>query len=471
MKSLVQKRWKKEESNVPLYQQVASFLASAINSGEIPPNYTLPGHRQLAGLFGVGIHTILHALHILQKLQLVSSSERSRTVVLKKTSSSANWDKFMGSSSYNTANQHFFSSAEAHRECLNLSMGLDKDYYFRNLFNDVLQDLRIPAVMKTSPFGLPALREKICEYMRKYGINAHPEQVMMVTSITHALNVIFVGLLGRKTTLLVAKPCHLQISNLAKATGSKIAELELDEQGIIPHRLTKAIEKYSQCMLCISPDCNVPTGTTTSLKRREEILKICSHAGVPIIEHTIFPQGCTLNNLPSLKSLDTAQSVVHISQISVSASTNPWLGWIIVDEYLLQRLNTIRFSFDAHQNYLMQVAALEVFSRGLYDKYLSNIEAVRTVRQEFVKKILNQYLADYASWNDDNIDACIWLKFNKEISTRRLYSDAVDITFQPGWFYGEQFSDRIYLSPLALSPENLEIGIQALVHLIRLQLN
>lgn len=470
MKSLVKKYWQKEKSDVPLYQQVANFITSAINSGDLPLSYVLPGHRQLATMFGVGIQTILHALQILHQAQMIKVSERSRTMVSQKPTDSPAWDAFLEESAFDPANRNFFSVFDSRKESLNLSLGLDRDYYFREMFNAVLKHTHLPVTMAVHPFGQPLLRAKLSEYMPRHGIQCAPSQVMIVTSITHALNVLFLALLGRKATLLVPKPCHVQISKLVKATGSAVVEIPMDDHGINIHKLTQAITKYRQTILCISPDCNIPTGTITSGKRREEILTACSQARVPIIEYTSFPLGSTQSDLPSLKALDTTQSVVHVSQIGVNASTNPWLGWIIADEYLLQRLITLRFNYDAHQNYLVQMALHQVFQRGQYSAYLAHLSAVRLERQATVNKLLNKYMSLYATWNHENVDACVWLQFKPNISARRLYDDAVDITFQPGWFYGDSFAEYIYLSPLAISTENLEVGLKSIVELVKKQM-
>ena len=471
MKSLVKKRWQKEKSDVPLYQQVARFIAAAIDNGELPLNYVLPGHRQLATMFGVGIQTILHALQILHQSQQVKLSERSRTVVSKKPANSPSWDAFIGKSAYDPTNRNFFSIIDSHKESLNLSMGLDKEYYFRDMFNAVLKHISLPEDMAVHPFGLPSLRKEISTFMQQEGVKTNASEVMIVTSITHALNVLFLALLGKNSTLLVTKPCHLQISKLVKTIGSSVVEVPMDQHGINPYKLTQAIADSRQPILCLAPDCNIPTGIVTSGKRREEILSLCSKLGTPIIEYTVFPLGCTQSKLPSLKSLDTTQTVIHVSQIGVNTSTNPWLGWIIAEEYLLQRLNTLRFNYDAHQNYLTQMALNEVMQRKMFSYYLQRLDKIRVERQAAVNRLLDKYLAPYASWNHDNIDACVWLKFKKNINTRKLYEDAVDITFQPGWFYGDQLSNHIYLSPLTTSNENFEYGLKTIVELINKQLD
>jgi GntR family transcriptional regulator of abcA and norABC len=463
MKALVKKLWKRQHDGTPLYRQIATFLGAAIKDGTLKQHYVLPGHRQLAAMFGVGINTVLHAMQMLEQENLIVVSERSHAVVGKAASCAPDWDTFMDKNAYNSlSEQNFYHISETRQQCVNLAMGLDKDYYFRNLFNEVMPHVIIPPVLETSPYGAKLLREKLCEYNASLGIEATPDQVMIVTSVTHALNIIIMSLLGKKTTLLIAQPSNLLISNLVHTTGSAIVELAMDEQGILPFSLAKALQKYSGCILFLSPDCNIPTGTVMSYQRRKEILAICGKHRAPIVEHTVFPLRCSMSGIPSLKSMDVNNCVIHVSQIGVSASTNPWLGWVIMDERLMKKLDVIRFNFDAHQNYMVQLAFLEVLSRNVYDTYLEHICSVRTERQKAVANLLNTYLSPYATWNTQNLDACVWLRFKKGINVSELYREAVDVTFQLGSLYGQQYHTYIYLSPLTVNVRDFEFGLSVL---------
>ena len=461
MKALIAKRWFKKEDGPPLYVQIADFLGAAIKEGVLPQNSILPGHRQLAAMLGVGINTVLHALHMLEHQNLLVLSERSRPVVAQTSANAPDWDGFISKSACSIFEQNFYYFPETRSGTINLSMGLARDYFFRHLFSEVMGSVSF-SNEPTSPYGLPALREKICENNKPLGIDARPEQVMIVTSVTQALNVIFLSLLGRGSTLLIAEPNILQVSNLVRATRCAVAGLKMDEFGITPLSLTKALQKHGQCVLCVSPDCNVPTGDVMPAERRRDLLTICNKNRVPVIEHTVFPLKSTLSDIPSMKSMDTTDSVIHLSQVGVSTFTNPWLGWVIMDEVLLRKMQITRFNFDAHQNFIMQLAALEIFNNGAYDRHLEHLCRVRLERQAATSALLEQHLKPYATWNRDNLDACVWLKFDKTINVARLTDAAADITFQPGALYGQQYQDRVYLSPLAVSAENYAFGMKAL---------
>lgn len=469
MYGLIKDKWKKDDSETPVYQQIASFIEEAIASGDLPPDYILPGHRRIAELFGVGINTILHALHILQNSDVIKLSPRSRPVVSKSRCGKPNWCKYINSSLYNPTKSNFFSFADSHYGSLNLSMGLDKDYYFRELFNEVLPHISIPPVMRSHPLGLPLLRDEICSRMVKHRIEAGQDNVMIVTSVFHALNILFIGLLGHGTNLVVPKPCNISISNLVRTTGANIVEIPMDNEGMITDKIKKTLYSSGNCIMCLSPDQNTPTGTITSLKRRLEILDICAKHKTPIIEHTLFPLGCTLTDIPSMKSLDKSGMVIHVSQIGATGSTNPWLGWMIADEYLLKQLNHIRFNLDAHQNYLMQIATLEVFKTGRYDTYLERILDVRKKRFGIVEDLLEKYMKDIATWNSENIDSSVWLKFKEGINTFNIYKEAGEITFHPGKFYDENDTEHIFLYPVALSMENFEKGLNILAEYAKRQ--
>lgn len=449
--------------------QIAQFMASSILNGDIPQEYLLPGQRQLAALFDVSINTIIHATHVLQDLHLIQTEERSRSVV-RSTRASAEWNRFIGTGAYSFSDQNAFFSVNTAGNVLHLSAGLSPDYFFRDLFNAIIPGLHIAPDLRTSPLGLIPLRETLSRMMQEHGIAASPGQVMIVTSIAHGLSVLLLGLLGRKTTLLTPKPCPAHIASLARIAGSRMIQLDMDRDGILPGRLNAVLDKNPQAVLCIAPDCNIPTGIVTSLRRREEIALTCVGRGVPVIEHTVFPPECSLGDMPPIKALIPEHPVVYLSQVGTATSTNPWLGWVIADEYLLQSLKFIRADLDAHQNYLMQVAALEVFSQNMYADYLKGLKQRRITRQAEVQRILETYLSPYAEWNADNLDATVWLRLDKRINVRRMFVEASDITFHVGTWYGESYSDHVRLSPLALRVEDFERGVRSLATLIRSQL-
>jgi GntR family transcriptional regulator len=59
------------ESDVPVYEQLASILRGQIESGELAPRRPLPSIRTLQQQYGVSDGTVKHALRLLKDEGLV----------------------------------------------------------------------------------------------------------------------------------------------------------------------------------------------------------------------------------------------------------------------------------------------------------------------------------------------------------------------------------------------------------------
>lgn len=68
----------------PLYEQLASILRAAIESGELAPREPVPSENYLMGQHGLSRATVRHALQILRSEGLVQTFAGRGTFVAKR---------------------------------------------------------------------------------------------------------------------------------------------------------------------------------------------------------------------------------------------------------------------------------------------------------------------------------------------------------------------------------------------------
>jgi|GEM_PF-2463782 len=82
---MVDEKFLKRNSAIPLYLQLARFLRKEIQAGKIPSLSSLPPERDLAKIYGVDRRTVRNALSILQKEGLIERVQGKGTFVRERT--------------------------------------------------------------------------------------------------------------------------------------------------------------------------------------------------------------------------------------------------------------------------------------------------------------------------------------------------------------------------------------------------
>ena len=114
------------------------------------------------------------------------------------------------------------------------------------------------------------------------------------------------------------------------------------------------------------PNFQNPTGRTLSLERRQQLVELASHYGVPIVEDDPYGElRYEGERLPTLKSLDTAGSVIYLGTFSKILAPGFRLGWILASPEAMEVLLHGKQPSDLHTGMTQQMATYEVARRRL----------------------------------------------------------------------------------------------------------
>lgn len=106
----------------------------------------------------------------------------------------------------------------------------------------------------------------------------------------------------------------------------------------------------------VIPNFQNPTGITTSLHKREEILRICSAHGVVILEDN--PYGdlrFSGGAIPSIKSMDTSGTVIYTGSFSKILAPGMRVGFALAHSDLIAKMTVGKQCADVHTNMLAQM--------------------------------------------------------------------------------------------------------------------
>ncbi|OJD98119.1 GntR family transcriptional regulator [Bacillus cereus] len=470
------------DKKVPKYQQIIDYMKEKIENGEWPIGSKIPSQRQLAKLFHVNRSTVITALDELIADGLIQGQIGAGTIVtnntwsLLATNPPPDWSEYVKAGIHKPSKLMVreINEAEANKTLIHLSKGELAPHLFpletmQSIIKKVSEELDYFGYEEQK--GFYPLREAISQYVRSFGIHASPGSILIVSGALQALQLISIGLLHRKSTVLLEQPSYLYSLHVFQSANINLSGISMDHHGILPNDLLKRI-KYSQKnnILYSIPCFQNPTGILMSKERRKEILKICEKEQLPIIEDDIYRELWLDESPPApLKSMDKHGHVLYIGSLSKTLSPGLRIGWIIGPEPVIDRLSDIKMQTDYGSSSLSQRVAAEWINQGFYEAHVANVRMHLKERRQIMIRALNKYCADIASWDIPSGGFFIWLKVVHNIPMKKLFSEALSkgILLNPGRIYEEESDQYIRLSYGYATPEQMTNGIKLLSELIR----
>jgi GntR family transcriptional regulator of abcA and norABC len=474
--------WKPNKSSpVPLHNQITDFIKEKISNGEWTIGYKLPPQRTLAKVLEVNRSTVVTAYDELIAEGLIEGKSGSGTKVVNNTwnllatTPPPDWNSYVnfGTHKPNLPTIQEINQAEFTPNIIRLGTGeLSPNLIPRSSMKKIFHQLANSEISYgyEEPKGLLPLREQIANYLRTIGISASPSSILIVSGALQALQLISVGLLHKGSTVLTEKPSYLHSLNVFQSAGMRLVGIPLDREGIQSKLIQQYKKQQNAALLYTIPTFHNPTGTLMTMERRKQLLDICQHEQLPLIEDDVYRELWFDENPPKpIKSFDKHGLVLYLGSLSKSLSPGLRIGWIVGPEPVVEHLADIKMQTDYGSSSVSQWAAVEWFSSGLYYKHLNEVRKQLKIRRDFTLNTLNKCFSDIAVWEKPTGGFYIWLRLLPSLSMRKLFEIALTegILLNPGNVYDNQAEQYLRISYSFASLPNIEDGLKRLSKFVK----
>ena len=352
-------------SPTSLSAQVASQLRSAILSGLLQPEHTLPATRRLATDLGISRGVVVRAFEQLSGEGFLESSGTGGTKVAVRPDIQQR---------PNEAKAH--SSSPAIAEVIDLTPGRPsgspfQDREWRSAWKRALAEqgnTHLPPAL-----GTLDLREAVAGHLAvSRGLSVDPEDVIITAGTSDALHLVVAMLRGKRNNprILVEDPGYPTARRVMSAAGAQLQLLPVDEDGLKSSQLA-GLNAIPDAVL-ITPSHQYPLGGRMAVQERLGLLKWADRHGVLVLEddydsefrHSRMP-------LPAVASLPTAADVVLLGTFSKNLS--PWLrcGYLVVRGDAGQRLKAVREALDTPVAGVLQSAIAYYLQGGGLSRHIA----------------------------------------------------------------------------------------------------
>jgi DNA-binding transcriptional MocR family regulator len=365
----------------PKYLALVDALADDVHSGRLKPGDQLPTHRDLANRLGIALGTVSRAYAAAETRGLVSGEVGRGTFVRRQDTgpeegaiededptlidlSKSRLARTPGDQTFRRALENLAKRA-----------GLDRllDYYQ-------------PAA------GMVRHRAAGAEWVRRAGLEANAENVIITSGAQHGATVVLASLTRPGDVVLTEEVTYTGVKAIASLLNLQLQPLALDEHGILPDSFAHACRSGSPRALYCMPTLQNPTGRTMPLERRRAIAEIAARHEVAVVEDDVYgflPDA----PLSPIAALAPANSY-YITSTSKSLAPGLRLGYVVAPQAKVERVTGVIRATTWLTAPLLAELATQWIESGEADDMVRWIREETVMRHGLARRVLGPWMSE-----------------------------------------------------------------------------
>lgn len=377
--------WEPEisEHSGPRYRAIADAVAEDLANGRLRPGARLPTHRALAERLGVTVGTVSRAYAEAARRGLVTGEVGRGTFVRQPT------DRYIplgGAVAQDvgvvdlSVNHPPIPEKEARRGALQATLAALA----------AREDLgRLMAYPPDG--GNMAHREAGAEWIRRSGLDAQPENVLVCSGSQHAVATVLATILEPGDLVLTEALTYPGMKAVANLLHLRLKGLAMDEQGLLPDAFEAACRNAKPRALYCVPTIQNPTASVMTSERRAQIAMIAQRHGVAVVEDDIH--ALLTEDPPPPLSAFAPEISYSITSTSKVLTPGLRIGFLLAPPGMVERLAAgIRATTWAAAPLMAEIASAWIRD-GTADLVLDDRRREAAARQKLARKVLGG--ADY----------------------------------------------------------------------------
>lgn len=291
------------------------------------------------------------------------------------------------------------------------------------LLREVLAEKKEALMDKSPGSGIRELRRAIAGYLLQYQNMQVSEEQIIVGAGTEYLYGLLIQLLGKDKTYALEDPGY---TKLAKIYGSQLVEtafIPMDERGVQVEQLRES----GADVMHISPSHHYPTGITTPIGRRYELLAWANEReGRYIIEDDYDCEFRMAGRpIPSLQSIDQLGRVIYMNTFTKSLTSTMRISYMVLPVELLGRFQEKLGFYSCTVSNFEQYTLAQFISGGYFEKHINRMRNYyRGKRDELVRAIQDSPLGQWATVHEADAGLHFLMKVDTELSDEELVDRA-----------------------------------------------
>ncbi len=325
----------------------------------------------------------------------------------------------------------------------------------------------------TTP-GRRKLIDEIVSMVKKDGIKADTDNVLITVGSQQALDLIGRIFLNEGDTVFLGLPTYLGGINAFHSYMAKMVGIPLDDNGMDVDKLEEKIKESKRNgerlkIIYTIPTFQNPAGVVMPEERRKRIAEIAGKYEIILIEDD--PYGKLRFDGKPIKAIKTYdENVVYLGTFSKILAPGFRLAYVVAPKAVTEKMIIAKQSVDLCTPTFTQSIAYRFIRDGFMDRHIPRIIEMYKRKRDLMLDALEQYFPEGCKWTHPHGGMFLWATLPEHIDTKEMFQDA--LKEKVAYVHGRAFyvdgggSNSMRLNFSNPSDENITEGIKRLGRVI-----
>ena len=324
------------------------------------------------------------------------------------------------------------------------------------------------ALQYSTTEGYLPLREYIAErYLKKKGLNVHPNDILITNGSQQGLDLIGKVLLNPGDDVVIEKPGYLGAIQSLSVFQPQFRPVTLLDDGIDPGLLEETLKNNQVKLFYSVPNFQNPSGLTYSVEKRKKVADLMTKYGGILVEDDPYGELRYLGeHKPSIKSF-MPENIFMLGSFSKIVAPGMRLGWVCASPEIMEQLVVAKQACDLHTNFFSQRILYQYLVNNDIDSHIQHICKGYKEQRDNMVEAIEKYFPQNIKTTRPEGGMFLWSELPEGMSSVELFklSSARKVVFVPGNpFYADLVGDAntMRLNYTCCSGDVIRDGIQRL---------
>lgn len=292
---------------------------------------------------------------------------------------------------------------------------------------EIFRDEPINALQYSVTEGYPKLRKWLEDDLRAKNIFKDGDMLIVTAGAQQAIEVTAKILCNEGDVIICENPSFIGSLNSFRSYGVKLIGVSMDEQGMKPDELEAVLKANPKTKFIYTiPNFQNPTGNTTTLERRKEVLALAKKYGVYVLEDN--PYGALRfagEDVPCYKEMDDSKNVIYAGTFSKVLAPGLRVGYLCADAELVSKAVVGMQTSTVHTNIWAQILAYRFVTEVDFNRHIKGLQEIYRGKYKRMADGLKANLPDFVQLSQPQGGLFIWATIPEKYDMNKFCVEAV----------------------------------------------